>query len=185
MHIEAAAVSEVMSHIANTDYLAPSINSSDKEPSWDGHIYVYSHMSHEKSMLTGRVPTQVKGKKVSALVDGTIPYPIDVIDLKNYLLDGGVFYFVVLLSPTGKKIYYSILLPYDINEILLKLAESQKSVSVHFDEFPNDKTEITDLFLNFLRDRDFQRSLSVIRKDEFNLLMKNGQFKEYKLGFTT
>ena len=136
-------------------------------------------------MLTGRVPTQVKGKKVSALVDGTIPYPIDVIDLKNYLLDGGVFYFVVLLSPTGKKIYYSILLPYDINEILLKLAESQKSVSVHFDEFPNDKTEITDLFLNFLRDRDFQRSLSVIRKDEFNLLMKNGQFKEYKLGFTT
>ncbi len=61
MDIERLAVSAVIDVIASTDYLSPFVNSGDKEPSWDGHIYAYSHISKSKKYSKGRAPVQVKG----------------------------------------------------------------------------------------------------------------------------
>ena len=42
MDIESLAVSKVMERIGWTGRLGPCINVKDKEPMWDGHIYVYA-----------------------------------------------------------------------------------------------------------------------------------------------
>lgn len=42
MDIEKLATSAVTGYISKTDYLSPFINEGDKEPSWDGNIYVFN-----------------------------------------------------------------------------------------------------------------------------------------------
>ena len=42
MNIESMAVSAVQNAISKTDYLGEQISKGDKEPSWDGSIYVYN-----------------------------------------------------------------------------------------------------------------------------------------------
>lgn len=41
MDIEKLATSAVVESISMTDVLSPFINDGDKEPSWDGNIYIY------------------------------------------------------------------------------------------------------------------------------------------------
>lgn len=45
MDIEKLATSAVTGYISKTDYLSPFINEGDKEPSWDGNIYVFNNSS--------------------------------------------------------------------------------------------------------------------------------------------
>ncbi|MCI9083769.1 MAG: hypothetical protein HFI70_16220 [Lachnospiraceae bacterium] len=45
MNIERLATSAVEDAIAKTDFLSSFVNSGDKEPFWDGHIYAFSHKS--------------------------------------------------------------------------------------------------------------------------------------------
>lgn len=44
MDIEKLATSAVTGYISKTDYLSPFINEGDKEPSWDGNIYVFKNL---------------------------------------------------------------------------------------------------------------------------------------------
>ena len=48
MDIEKLATSAVTGYISKTDYLSPFINEGDKEPSWDGNIYVFNNRSKSK-----------------------------------------------------------------------------------------------------------------------------------------
>lgn len=117
MDIENIAVSAVCESLDRTELLKSFINSGDKEPSWDGHIYVYHHVSQKKCMLSGRVPAQVKGKKVKSLDNlGIISFSVEVADLNNYFKDGGIFYFVVYITKNKSQIFYASLLPFDIKE---------------------------------------------------------------------
>ena len=61
MDIENLGTSAVIDAIARTDFLSPFVNSGDREPSWDGHIYAFSHESKSKKYSIGRAPVQVKG----------------------------------------------------------------------------------------------------------------------------
>ena len=47
-----------------SDFLDQFITDNDKEPSWDGFVYIYGERSKEKSKLKGRMPVQVKGIKI-------------------------------------------------------------------------------------------------------------------------
>ena len=60
MDIEKLATSAVTGYISKTDYLSPFINEGDKEPSWDGNIYVFNNRSKSKCYLMGKVAVQVK-----------------------------------------------------------------------------------------------------------------------------
>ena len=64
MDIEKLATSAVTGYISKTDYLSPFINEGDKEPSWDGNIYVFNNSSRSKCYLMGKVAVQVKGTYV-------------------------------------------------------------------------------------------------------------------------
>ena len=80
-----------------------------------------------------------------------------VIDLENYLHDGGTIYFVVYIDKvTGdaKQIYYSILLPKKIED-LLKHATGN-STSITFYPFPDDKNGKLNVFLFFKNHKERQ-----------------------------
>ena len=42
MNIEKLATSAVIESISLTDVLDPFVNDGDKEPSWDGNVYIYA-----------------------------------------------------------------------------------------------------------------------------------------------
>lgn len=61
MDIERLATSAVVDSISLTDVLSPFINDGDKEPSWDGNIYIYEDKRKTKKGIK-KVPVQVKGE---------------------------------------------------------------------------------------------------------------------------
>ena len=137
--------------IAKTDYAEPYINSKDKEPTWDGAIYLYSKPGnvHKKADFKCRIPVQIKGCEKSRIKRSSIKYSVERSDLSNFLKDGGAIFFVVYFNKNGtkEKIYYKLFLPYDLVTLLESDSEC-KSYSVEFKPFPDDPMLITDI-LNF------------------------------------
>ena len=60
--IELLAVNAVEDFFAKIERINPMIPLADKEPSWDGFLYLYSDDSMKKETMIGRIPVQVKGK---------------------------------------------------------------------------------------------------------------------------
>ena len=146
-NIEIQSVSHLKKCISATVHLVPDINENDREPSWDGDIYIYSDNdnNHKKENLIGRVPVQVKGISVkSEPTSETIKFPINLSDLNNYYRERGVLYFVIEVFNTESdrvddvkyKIYYSVLSTYRI-KILLAKANEQKTITVLLKQFPD------------------------------------------------
>lgn len=178
------ATSAVTQAIAKTEYLSPFVNSGDKEPSWDGNIYAYSDSSKKKQYFRGKAPIQIKGKKCKELSGETIKYPVSVVDLRNYRIEGGTIYFVVHLSESYEtKIYHNALLPFEINK-LLKDNEKKNKLSLTFHEFPSDSKEISNIILNFVRDRDKQTLLRDGKNISLEELLKENGGKRVSYSFS-
>lgn len=186
MNIESLAVSEVKNAISKTDYLVEAIHDNDKEPSWDGCIYVYEKPAnnHKKDNYLATVPVQVKGTLQSTFMNEKIKFRVNLSDIKNYRKVGGTLFFVVYISPDGesKKIYYNSLLPFELNRIL-KEAGSKKSVQIDFRAFPNDKNEITNTVMNFARDMEKQ---TLLKNGEYNMerAAKEFDLSKFKYSFS-
>lgn len=159
--IEDLSVGAVSKSISLTSYLSPFIQSDDKEPSWDGFVYIYTDKSIRKDTLKGRVPVQVKGKVCSDFTKNKIKYSVEVVDLKNYLEDGGVMFYVVYLNNNldSDKIYYSALTPVRLHGYLKNIGD-QKYKTIELKEFPSDKNKIRSVFHNFQDDRRKQSSFT-------------------------
>lgn len=162
---EKLGTSAVTNAISKTNRLKPFVNDEDKEPSFDGNIYIYNNNSYSKTNLK-RVSVQIKCKGVVSKPKSTIKYPISTVDLGNYMRNGGVMFFVVYIDKnTGdtKQIYYASLLPFKIQEILKNNVGEKQSISINFLKFPTNTKDITDLFLNF--HSNAQKQLSFIDKE--------------------
>lgn len=155
--VENISVSELIGNLARTGYLCPYINNGDKEPIWDGSIYVYKNQNHSNDALKGRVPVQVKGKKSNHSLADTISYSIKTSSLKNYLNDGGILFFVVSMNENGSdnKIYFAELLPYKLKSILNSIG-SKKTKKIKLLKFPDSEREKLAIFFNFLENRQKQ-----------------------------
>ena len=53
--IETLAVNAVKDSIITTDFLEQYIAENDKEPSWDGFVYIYGNKKKTKDTLEGRM----------------------------------------------------------------------------------------------------------------------------------
>ena len=162
MDIEKLATSEVIASISETDYLSASINSDDKEPSWDGHIYVYNNKNKKKNDVV-RVPVQVKGKLCTNISKSKITHPVEMSDLKNYYNDGGVIFFVVLIQKDtfAKKIFYADLLPVKLKPLL----SDKKKQTIEFKKFPSENKQKQAIFRNF--DNNSKKQASFTKSDSF------------------
>lgn len=160
MEIEKIAISAIEVSIGKTDQLTSFINRGDKEPCWDGNIYIHENKNHTKKNIK-KVSTQIKGESVTPCkVKETIKYPISRDDLTAYMMNGGTMFFVVYIDgKTGNvlQIYYADLLPLKIKDLLKK---DLKRYQVIFHKFPDDASEKTILFLNFYDDAQMQASFA-------------------------
>jgi len=115
------------------------INSNDKEPIWDGFIYLYKERITEKNDdLLMRVPIQVKSKEVSKFSNKYVSYNIKRTALKAYYNEGGVLYFLIEVKEnedklTETKIFYKVLIASEIKKILENMPEGAEKKAVHID----------------------------------------------------
>lgn len=159
--IETISVNAVRDSIVMSEYLDQFIPDNDKEPFWDGSVYIYKSNDHRKANFQGRVPVQVKGKECSDFSSNEISFQVNTTDLRGYLADGGAVYFVVYIGNMGltKKIYYIELTPVRI-QILLEEAKSQKTKTVTLKEFPSESNKKATIFMNFLQNAQKQASFA-------------------------
>ena len=162
---EQLGTTAVIKAVSKTSRLKAFVNSGDKEPSFDGNIYIYDNNKYSKDNIK-RVSVQVKGKGVRSKPTATIKYPVSIVDLDNYMRNGGVMFFVVYIdrdSGDTKQIYYSALLPFKIKELMKGKTDADKSININFSQFPTDTKDVTDLFLNF--HSNAQKQISFIGKE--------------------
>lgn len=143
--IEQIAVSTVQRRVNLTKYLSSYLSDNDKTPSWDGFIYIYNTEHKTKNNLRGRIATQIKGHNTADQSADEISFSVNVADLRNYLNDGGIFYFVVYLAENedgtdyNTKVYYADLPPIDIMDILSACKTNQKDKTIKLKSLPLDR----------------------------------------------
>lgn len=133
--IEKRAIHVLEAPIVDCDYLDSSINSMDKELSWDGYIYTYHDRIFSNKSLDDKIPIQVKGHRDDEHKEinrKSIQYPVELDVLQNYYNDKGVLYFRILISDTKKEIFYSILYPSKIKYYLdeAKRKKNKKQINI-------------------------------------------------------
>ena len=155
MDIENLAVSKLTDELAKCDLVLPFLNTGDREPSWDGHIYVYQPSDDPdrcpKGALLRRIPVQIKGQ-VGRLQWNSISYPVQIADLKNYVKEDGILYFVVRIREDGeaRRIYYRFFPKWELETQLQELSHpGQKQKSFKFKPFPERKGRIKALLTGF------------------------------------
>lgn len=173
--IETFSVNEVKNSIVMSEYLDQFIAENDKEPSWDGFIYIYEDKSKKKSSLKGRMPVQIKGKECNDHSKSEVSYSIQTVDLKNYLKDGGCVLFLVYIGNGGvtNKIYYIELPPIKLRNILME-AKEQKTKTLRLKEFPSDKNRKATIFFNCLQNCQKQSSFANGKLYSLDELEKQG-----------
>ena len=156
MHIEGVSVAAIQSHISCCWELRAFVKDGDKEPSWDGNIYVYKSDECKNEDLIRRVPVQVKGKKKTIKKSTTsFNFSVKISDLTNYLNDGGVVCFVVAIcDDRSEQIFYKSLLPYDLKNILDNT--NNKTTTIKFSKLPYGDRSIRKIFLSFIDNHDRQ-----------------------------
>lgn len=188
--IEGLAVGHLKTLFSKIGCLRAVINDNDKEPIWDGYIYVYEYNTKQRSNedLKGRIPIQVKGHIEKDIYSGNnkIPsYKFDVTNLKNYLNDGGVLFFVVTFDENGEneRVFYKRLLPFDLKRIL-KQVKGNKTKTLQLEYLPDNKIKIINLLLNYINDS--KRQGSIIESDYVDLerLMNDKKNLELTFGYT-
>lgn len=159
MDLEKIATSAVSESISMTDTMSAFINDGDKEPVWDGHIYIFADKAKKIESIK-KVPVQIKGKSSKKLDEEVIKYPLRLSYLNDYLDDGGVLFFVVYISPSGnrKQIYYASLLPVNLQILLSDTKDGQKVKNIELRKFPSDNRKKTIILLNFYENMQKQTS---------------------------
>lgn len=149
MLIEMLGLSKLKQALLFTQHLDPCIPDHNTEPCWDGNVFVYTDKGMSKSALRGKVPVQVKCTCRYGIPQ-SLSYDIELDDLRAYYRDGGVVFFVICLNEDGTKhkIFYKVLLPFDLYHIVnLK----QKKKRFQMELFPEgDQNEIMNVFGLFL-----------------------------------
>ena len=141
--IESASINKLQDALIRTEVVEADIPTNDKTPSWDGELRLYKSPDQlgKKDHLLGRIPVQVKGKLVKRLSGNRASFSAEVSDLKNYLNDTGVLFFLVQIVDFDKyKIYYAALHRFDLRRLISE-AGDQKSKTIKLEQFPNKHKE--------------------------------------------
>lgn len=149
--IEQAAVNCITDAFFKSKRLTPYIPTNDKEPVWDGHIYIkYGNNGYS------RIPTQVKGKIVKKLPKKTT-FSVKIVNLENYKRDGGVVYFVVFITESERFPYFKFLAPIDIKRII-KNAKGKSETAITLVPLQTVEGDLENQFIQFYYDCKKQTS---------------------------
>lgn len=126
--IEAKSVNAVDVFFEDSSVVTAYLKKHDKEPIWDGALYLYSDGIKDNAHYLGRIAVQIKGKLQKIFRTKGFTYRIGMVELKAYLKEG-VAYFVVQQVGKEKRIFYHFLSPVDIRS-LINCNEGKKTVAV-------------------------------------------------------
>jgi hypothetical protein len=175
--IEQLSIIKLKDCLLRSKFLITEINESNTIPSWDGFIRLYKNedKNKKKTDLLVRIPVQVKGELNSNIYSEEIKYQIRKSDLKNYLQDGGVIFFVVrIMDHDNFRIYYETLIPLKIKRYLKSIGK-RKTKSVSLKTFPKDDiNKFTDILFNFSYDMKKQPSDKFLSANEFEDIHPEG-----------
>ena len=171
--IEDRGAIEVIRYFEISKVVGAYIPIGDREPFFDGHLYLYNGGKRDNDHYTGRVAAQVKGKDLLEFKDGVFSYQIEMTDLKAYLHEG-VAYFVVQEVGRKKRLFYKLLTPLELRTIISEKA-SQDSVSVRLERlYDRDLKKVEIELLQFDLDCKKQRSFADSKPVDFTDLQKQG-----------
>lgn len=124
--IEEKALNYLKSFIEDSKVISQFIDDNDKEPCWDGHLYLYSDGKRDKEHLRGRVPVQVKGTEVDRFQTKRWKFKLDKNDLKAYLHEP-TFFIVCQVKKNSKerKLFFRELLPDTVNRLLRDMGSNE------------------------------------------------------------
>ena len=186
MDIEKLATAALKKSISQTDLLSDFVNDGDKEPSWDGNIYIYADKSKSKKGIK-KIPVQVKGEVRKKFPSKKNPkYSVSLIDLDNWLRDGGVMLFVVLLDSTGENsvIYYRGLTPVLIRQ-LQKFSHGKRKISIPLRAFPHHNNGKVAALANFFDNMKKQTSFATAPFYSTEELTKKGLLESITISTTS
>lgn len=117
--IEEKAINKLKEFIEDSKAISQFIDDNDKEPCWDGHLYLYREGGRDKGHLIGRVPVQIKGQTVKRIQTSKWKYLLKKEDLQAYLHEP-TFYIVCQIEEKTKekKLFYKELLPDTVKHLL-------------------------------------------------------------------
>ena len=168
--IEKGAIETLKRTVRLHEKMDEYLKEDDKGPSWDGDIILYSNEDLKSEHIKYRIPTQVKGKNDEKLLKRNgFTYPVQYKNLRNYLNDGGVCYFVIVISNDGERasIFYSALTPIKLKALLKgterKGPEQTRNIPL-IRLKNNDKNELHKILLQFGHDSREQGRGELVRK---------------------
>lgn len=141
--IEDKGINAVSEYLSDIGYIKPYLSSNDKTPMWDGSLFVYkSKEDFNNERFDYRIPVQVKTSEFDGDVfPETTSFSIEVTDLQNYLKDGGLVFFKVLVKGKEKEVYCSFLTTPRIEDIISSCKE-QMTKSVSLSKAPQNGNEV-------------------------------------------
>lgn len=141
--IEDKGINAVSEYLSDIGYIKPYLSSNDKTPMWDGSLFVYkSKEDFNNERFDYRIPVQVKASEFDGDVfPETTSFSIEVTDLQNYLKDGGLVFFKVLVKGKEKEVYCSFLTKPRIENIISSCKE-QMTKSVSLSKAPQNGNEV-------------------------------------------
>ena len=160
--IEEKAILDFKNYIWGSKVISPYIAENDKEPFWDGGVYLYKESKDKKESFLGRVPVQLKGKLVKSFANTNkkFKYNIDVVDLKAYLSTPTVYIVCQLKEDClDSRLFYRNLLPETIKNIL-KGKDKQSTVAVAMKPVPESLEDFESILSVFWGDSKKQISFS-------------------------
>lgn len=147
LKIEMGAILSIKNAVFKHRLMHDYINCNDKEPSWDGFIYLYNTADMRVEDIKYRIPVQIKGKNMQSLLKRNgISYQVEYKHLRNYCKDGGVFYIVVIISDDGERasVFYNSLTPIKLKDLLNgteeKESEQTKNIGLQKLDLKNSDT---------------------------------------------
>lgn len=144
MDTEGLAVSAVSGLLARCPRLRATIATNDKTLFTDGHIDLFTGSAASKGEWAGRVSVQVKGRSRVGRKASSPTLSVPRTDLKAYQRQSGVLFFYVAIDPKsqGTTIYYALLSPYAIEQLLADEPDDGPRVTVTFKIFPEETEDI-------------------------------------------
>lgn len=123
--IEEKALNCFKNFIEDSKVISQFLKEDDKEPCWDGHLYLYAEGGRDRDHLRGRVPVQIKGTIVKKIIADKWKYRLEKADLKAYLHEP-TFFIVCQIKEDSKerKLFYRELLPDLVNTLLKDMGEN-------------------------------------------------------------
>lgn len=148
--IEEKALNHFKSFIEDSKVISQFIADNDKEPCWDGHLYLYADGIKDKEHLQGRVPVQIKGTEVDSFITKKWKYKLEKADLKAYL-EEPTFFIVCQVKRDSKDrmLFFRELLPDLVNKLLRDMGKNETRKTL-FHPLTDDLKEFEDQLMVFL-----------------------------------